>query len=43
MSELEKQLIAQTLTESHNDLQKASDMLGMNIEVLRHKIARYGL
>lgn len=43
ISELEKQLIAQTLTESHNDLQKASDMLGMNIEVLRHKIARYGL
>ena len=43
ISELEKQLIAQTLTESHNDLQKASDMLGMNIEVLRHKIARYSL
>lgn len=43
ISELEKQLIAQTLTESHNDLQKASDMLGMNIEVLRHKIVRYGL
>ncbi|WP_104742767.1 sigma-54-dependent transcriptional regulator [Helicobacter cinaedi] len=43
ISELEKQLIAQTLLESHNDLQKASDMLGMNIEVLRHKIVRYGL
>lgn len=43
ISELEKQLITQTLTESHNDLQKASDMLGMNIEVLRHKIARYSL
>lgn len=43
ISELEKQLIVQTLLESQNDLQKASDMLGMNIEVLRHKIARYGL
>lgn len=43
ISELEKQLIAQTLLQSQNDLQKASDMLGMNIEVLRHKIARYGL
>lgn len=43
ISELEKQLIAQTLLESQNDLQKASDMLGMNIDVLRHKIARYGL
>lgn len=43
ISELEKQLIAQTLLQSQNDLQKASDMLGMNIEILRHKIARYGL
>lgn len=43
ISELEKQLITQTLKESHNDLQKASDMLGMNVEVLRHKIARYGI
>lgn len=41
--ELEKQLIAQTLNETQGNMQKASDMLGMNIEVLRHKIARYGL
>ncbi len=43
IAELEKQLIAQTLIESANDVQKASDILGMNLEVLRHKIARYGL
>ncbi|MCX2717253.1 sigma-54 dependent transcriptional regulator [Helicobacter sp. MIT 21-1697] len=41
IGELEKELIIQTLKETHNDLQKASDILGMNVEVLRHKIARY--
>lgn len=43
IAHLEKELIAQTLLESHNDIQKASDILGMNLEVLKHKIARYGL
>jgi len=40
---LEKELISQTLIENNNNVQKASDMLGMSLEVLRHKIARYGL
>lgn len=43
IAELEKQLIAQMLGECKGDIQKASDMLGMSLEVLRHKIARYGL
>lgn len=43
IAELEKQLITQTLAQTRNDLQKASDILGMSLEVLRHKIARYGL
>lgn len=41
IAELERELIAQILLESSNDLQKASDMLGMSVELLRHKIARY--
>lgn len=43
IAELEKQLISQILIESQNNLQKASDILGMNLEVLKHKIARYGI
>ncbi|MCH5313625.1 MAG: sigma-54-dependent Fis family transcriptional regulator [Helicobacter sp.] len=40
---LEKELIKQILIESANDLHRASDMLGMSVELLRHKIARYGI
>ena len=40
---LEKELITQILKECANDLQRASDMLGMSVELLRHKIARYGI
>lgn len=43
ISHLERELIAQTLTETQGDVQRASDMLGMSVEVLRHKIARYGI
>ncbi|CUU40099.1 sigma-54-dependent transcriptional regulator [Helicobacter typhlonius] len=40
---LEKELITQILKECANDLQRASDMLGMSVELLRHKIARYDI
>ena len=40
---LEKELITQILKECANDLQRASDMLGISVELLRHKIARYGI
>lgn len=43
IAELEKKLIKQTLLESQNDLQRTSDILGMNLELLKHKIARYGI
>lgn len=43
IAELEKRLIRQILIESRNDIQKASDILGMNLEVLKYKIARYDI
>ncbi|WP_394954445.1 sigma-54-dependent transcriptional regulator [uncultured Helicobacter sp.] len=41
--ELEREFLAQALSRSEGDVQKASDLLGMDTGVLRHKKAHYGL
>ncbi|MCE3046985.1 sigma-54-dependent transcriptional regulator [Helicobacter kayseriensis] len=40
---LEKELIVEILAETDGDLQRASEMLGMSLEVLKSKKARYGI
>ncbi|WP_027326796.1 sigma-54-dependent transcriptional regulator [Helicobacter pametensis] len=40
---LEKELILEVLLETGGDLQRASEMLGMSLEVLKSKKARYGV
>lgn len=41
--DLERTFLAQALRQNEGDLQKVSDLLGMNINVLKHKKAHYGL
>ncbi len=43
IADIEKELISQTLLETSNDLQRASDILGMKLDFLRHKMAIYGI
>lgn len=43
VAKLERELIGQILLENEYDLQRCSDILGISIELLRHKIARYGI
>lgn len=40
---LEKELIAEVLAQTQGDLQRASEILGMSLEVFKSKKARYGL
>lgn len=40
---LEKELIAEVMAETNGDLQRASEMLGMSLDVLKSKKARYGV
>ena len=41
--ELERRFLAQALSRAEGDLQKVSDLLGMDMGLLRHKRAHYGL
>lgn len=43
IEELEKQLLAEVLNECGNDTKKASKLLGMNEEILFHKLAKYDI
>lgn len=43
LASLEKELLSRTLQEVGNDAQKASDLLGMDLKVLRQKLTQYGL
>lgn len=43
LASLEKELLSRTLQEVGNDMQKASDLLGMDLKVLRQKLTQYGL
>lgn len=40
---LEKELIAEVLAQTQGDLQRASEILGMSLEVFKSKKARYGV
>ena len=40
---LEREFLAQALKQNDGDLQKTSDLLGMDINVLKHKKVHYGL
>ena len=41
--EIEREFLAQALKHNDNDLEKVSALLGMELSVLRHKKAHYGL
>lgn len=43
LEDLERELITEVLSETQGDLQRASEMLGMSLEVLKSKKARYGV
>lgn len=43
IEELEKQLLAEVLSECANDTKKASKLLGMSEEILFHKLAKYDI
>ena len=43
IQELEKQLLAEVLSECANDTKKASKLLGMSEEILFHKLAKYDI
>ncbi|RDU54583.1 sigma-54-dependent Fis family transcriptional regulator [Helicobacter sp. MIT 00-7814] len=43
LASLEKELLSRTLQEVGNNAQKASDLLGMDLKVLRQKLTQYGL
>lgn len=43
IAQLESELIAQILKEQNGDVKRASEALGMSVEMLRHKMARYGI
>ena len=43
IEDLEKNLISEVLLGSGGDVTRASEILGMQLDILRHKIAKYGI